>query len=171
MNPTFLAPALLNVDSVTSVMMVVDPIPVAPTTVTTSGSLCQDNHHFDPCIDLLGGEILSAQPHLLSADQVPKKFHPLDSNHQALTDPQCHVRAQSTSTQILLASNSQVTFQLPARLQSSNQVLPAGNSQEVFLLLNDGIPASNVPIDDILNCCTYAVQQDLMEPWPPTLPT
>jgi len=96
MNPTSLVPALLNVDSVTSVMMVVDPIPVAPTTVTTSGSLCQDNHHFDPCIDLLGGEILSAQLYLLSAEQVPKKFHPLDSTHPDLMDPWLHVMVQST---------------------------------------------------------------------------
>jgi len=113
----------------------------------------------------------SAQPYLLSADQVPKNFHPLDSNHQALMDPQYHVRAQSTSTQILLASNSQVTFQLLTRLQSSNQVLPAGNSQEIFLLLNDGIPASNVPIDNILNCCTYEAHQGHMDPWLHTLPT
>ena len=77
---TSLVPALLNTDSATSMMMVVDPTSVAPTTVTTRGP-CQDNvpDTSDPlCIDLLGGEILPSQLNCFSADQESKKFYPLD---------------------------------------------------------------------------------------------
>jgi len=73
---TSLVPALLNTDSATSMMIVVDPTSVAPTTVTTRGP-CQDNvpDTSDPlCIDLLGGEILPSQLNCFSADQESKKF-------------------------------------------------------------------------------------------------
>jgi len=85
---TSLVPALLNTGSVTSMMMVVDPTPVAPVTVTTCGpcKIMSKVSGSDPCIDLLAGEMLPSQLNCLSADQESKELYPLDSTHQDLMD-------------------------------------------------------------------------------------
>jgi len=86
--PTPLVPAILNTNSATSIIMVVDPTPVAPVTVTPIG-LCQDNvpdTSDPPCIDLLGGEIIPSQLNCLSADWDSKKLYPLDFAHPDLMD-------------------------------------------------------------------------------------
>jgi len=170
---SYLVPAPLHMVSDIDVTMVI-PAALAPVT----GDPCQ-NHGLDisdPCIELL--------VHLLSADQVPKMFPstgfyrpqlcmmvqstnqvPLARNSQATLQLLTRLKP---SNQVPMASNSQVTFKLLARLRFNNQVLLAGNAQETFQLPNDGIPADNVPIDGILDCCTYAAHQDLMGPWLPT---
>jgi len=66
--PTYLVPALLNTDPATSTIMVVDPTPVAPDPVTTSDPCQDDDDTSDPCIELLGGELLPSQLDFLSAD-------------------------------------------------------------------------------------------------------
>ncbi len=83
--PTPLVPILLNTDSAPS-MTIVDDLTVVILDPVTTGDSCQDDDDIsDPCINLLGGETLPYQLHQLPADQVPKKFYPLDSVPQDVT--------------------------------------------------------------------------------------
>jgi len=113
---TSLVPALLNTDSATSMMMVVDPTSVAPTTATTRGP-CQDNvpDTSDPlCIDLLGGEHLPSQLNCFSADQESKKFYPLDSAHQDFMDlPFPSSPLENVDTSELPMSNAMAKSTMP----------------------------------------------------------